>query len=263
MTSHVLIVEDERDLSRVMAYNFKQAGFDVVTALNAETALRAVKEERFDLIVLDLMLPDMSGTEVCRRLKQNPATSKIPVMMVTAKGEEVDRIVGFELGADDYVVKPFSVRELLLRARAILRRSEGAEEVTDRVQFGKLRIDRAAHRAWADGEEVPLTALEMKLLLMLYDKRGRVLTRDVLLDEVWGSHADVTTRNVDTHVKRVREKLGTVGDYIETVRGVGYRFRAEADDAAPRGPGTESGTPAPSSVDVDDAKGAGPRSDQD
>jgi two-component system, OmpR family, phosphate regulon response regulator PhoB len=231
MPSHVLIVEDERDLQRVLAYNFKQAGFDVVSAANGETALRAVREERFDLIILDLMLPDLPGTEVCRRLKQSPQTAAIPVVMVTAKGEEVDRIVGFELGADDYVVKPFSVRELILRARAILRRAEGPEDVEERLEFGKLRVDRAAHRAWVDGQEVSLTALELRLLLMLYDRRGRVLTRDLLLDEVWGSHADVTTRNVDTHVKRVREKLGDAGEYIETVRGVGYRFRAEPGDA--------------------------------
>ncbi|MFO0758474.1 MAG: response regulator [Byssovorax sp.] len=254
MASHVLIVEDERDLSKVLVYNFKQAGFDVVAAANGETALRAVREERFDLILLDLMLPDMSGTEVCRRLKQNKETAHIPVVMVTAKGEEIDRIVGFELGADDYVVKPFSVRELLLRARAILRRAEGPGEAPERVELGRLRIERAAHRTWvlpatapagaAEGwQEVGLTALELRLLLMLYDRRGRVLTRDQLLDEVWGPSTEVTTRNVDTHVKRVREKLGAAGDYIETVRGVGYRFSAE--DAAAGGEGPAPGAPRP------------------
>jgi two-component system phosphate regulon response regulator PhoB len=225
MTSHVLIVEDERDLQRVVAYNFRQAGFDVVSAMNGETALRAIKEERFDLIILDLMLPDFSGTELCRRIKQNPQTAQIPIIMVTAKAEEVDRVVGFELGADDYVVKPFSVRELILRARAVLRRAEGAATAPEKFDFGKLRVDRAAHRAWVEGQEVALTALEFRLLMMLFDRRGRVLSRDVLLDEVWGSHVDVTARNVDTHVKRVREKLGAAGEYIETVRGVGYRFR--------------------------------------
>jgi two-component system phosphate regulon response regulator PhoB len=236
MTSHVLIVEDERDLQRVIAYNLKQAGFDVVSAHDGETALRAVREERFDLVILDLMLPDLPGTEICRRLKQNKETATIPVIMVTAKGEEIDRIVGFELGADDYVVKPFSVRELILRVRAVLRRAEGPTEPTERVDFGVLRIDRAAHRAWVAGHEVALTALELRLLLLLVDRRGRVLTRDLLLDEVWGSHVDVTSRNVDTHVKRVREKLGAAGEYIETVRGVGYRFAAEPpQDGAPRG----------------------------
>ena len=232
MPSHVLIVEDERDLQRVVAYNFRQAGFDVVSAMNGETALRAIKEERFDLIVLDLMLPDVSGTELCRRIKANPQTAQIPIIMVTAKGEEVDRVVGFELGADDYVVKPFSVRELILRARAVLRRAEGPGSTPDKVDFGKLRVDRAAHRAWVDGQEVSLTALEFRLLMMLYDRRGRVLSRDVLLDEVWGSNVDVTARNVDTHVKRVREKLGEAGEYIETVRGVGYRFRSDPDESS-------------------------------
>jgi len=227
MPTNVLIVEDERDLQRVLSYNFKQAGFDVVSAMNGETALRAVKEEPFDLVILDLMLPDMPGTEVCKRLKQAPETASIPVIMVTAKGEEVDRVVGFELGADDYVVKPFSVRELVLRARAILRRTEGTPQAEDKFDFGVLRVDRAAHRAWVAGEEITFTALEFKLLIVLFDRRGRVMTRDVLLDDVWGSHVDVTARNVDTHVKRVREKLGPAGDYIETVRGVGYRFRAE------------------------------------
>jgi two-component system, OmpR family, phosphate regulon response regulator PhoB len=236
MPSHILVVEDERDLQRVLTYNFKQAGFDVVSAPDGETALRAVKEERFDLVLLDLMLPDMPGTEVCRRLKQSPQTSAIPVVMVTAKGEEVDRIVGFELGADDYVVKPFSVRELVLRVRAILRRAEGSAEAEERFTFGKLEVDRAAHRAWVVGEEVAFTALELRLLVMLYDRRGRVLTRDLLLDEVWGSHVDVTARNVDTHVKRVREKLGAAGEYIETVRGVGYRFRAEPTDESKSAP---------------------------
>lgn len=230
MPSHILVVEDERDLARVLTYNLKQAGFDVVSAPDGETALRAVREERFDLVLLDLMLPDMPGTEVCKKLKANAATSAIPVVMVTAKGEEVDRIVGFELGADDYVVKPFSVRELILRVRAILRRAEGPTETEERLTFGRLEIDRGAHRVWVAGEEVAFTALELRLLAMLYDRRGRVLTRDLLLDEVWGENADVTSRNVDTHVKRVREKLGVAGEYIETVRGVGYRFRAEPLD---------------------------------
>ena len=258
MPSHILVVEDERDLQRVITYNFKQAGFDVVSAPDGETALRAVKEERFDLVLLDLMLPDMPGTEVCRRLKQSPQTSAIPVVMVTAKGEEVDRIVGFELGADDYVVKPFSVRELILRVRAILRRAEGAEETEERFTFGKLEVDRAAHRAWVEGEEVAFTALELRLLVMLYDRRGRVLTRDLLLDEVWGSHVDVTARNVDTHVKRVREKLGAAGEYIETVRGVGYRFRAEVGDEA-AGASRPPGRGADEAAADSDREGGAPR----
>src|SRR5262249_16608330 len=143
----------------------------------------------------------------------------------------LDRVVGFELGADDYVVKPFSVRELVLRVRAVLRRADPTGAPEERFSFGVLRVDRPAHRAWLGEEELSLTALEFKLLMMFYDRRGRVLSRDTLLDEVWGTHADVTTRNVDTHVKRLREKLGAAGDYIETVRGVGYRFRAETEQA--------------------------------
>jgi two-component system phosphate regulon response regulator PhoB len=230
MAHQVLIVEDEQDLQRLLGQSFQQAGFRVASALDGETALRLVKETAFDLILLDLGLPDIDGTEVCRALKQSPQTAAIPVVMATAQGAEVDRVVGFELGAADYVVKPFSVRELILRVRAVLRRADGPGEPTERVDFGVLRVDRAAHRAWVAGQEVALTALELRLLLMLLDRRGRVLTRDLLLDEVWGSNADVTSRNVDTHVKRVREKLGAAGEYIETVRGVGYRFA----DAPPR-----------------------------
>jgi two-component system phosphate regulon response regulator PhoB len=225
MPSHILVVEDERDLQKVLSYNLKQSGFDVVVAADGETALRALKEEPFDLVLLDLMLPGMPGTEVCRRLKQNRETSNIPVVILTARGEEVDRVVGFEIGADDYVVKPFSVRELVLRIQAILRRGGAPGAPDERVQFGVLRIDRPAHRVFSGDVEVSLTALEFKLLAMLYDRRGRVLSRDTLLDEVWGAHVDVTRRNVDTHVKRLREKLGEAGAYLETVRGVGYRFR--------------------------------------
>jgi two-component system phosphate regulon response regulator PhoB len=225
MPSHILVVEDERDLQKVLAYNLKQAGFDVVVASDGETALRALKEEPFDLVLLDLMLPGMPGTEVCRRLKNNRETANVPVVILTARGEEVDRVVGFEIGADDYVVKPFSVRELVLRIQAILRRGGTGATPDERVQFGVLRIDRPAHRVFSGDIEVALTALEFKLLAMLYDRRGRVLSRDTLLDEVWGAHVDVTRRNVDTHVKRLREKLGEAGSYLETVRGVGYRFR--------------------------------------
>jgi two-component system phosphate regulon response regulator PhoB len=249
MANHVLIVEDERDLSKVLVYNFKQAGFDVVSAFNGETALRAVKEERFDLVLLDLMLPDMSGHRGLQAAQAEQRDLAIPVMMVTAKGEEIDRIVGFELGADDYVVKPFSVRELILRARAILRRAEGSAQAPSGSSSGACASiaprtasgSSPAPTGSADGfQEIALTALELRLLVMLYDRRGRVQTRDQLLDEVWGSHVDVTTRNVDTHVKRVREKLGAAGDYIETVRGVGYRFSA---DDAPAASGGERGSP--------------------
>jgi two-component system phosphate regulon response regulator PhoB len=190
------------------------------------------REERPDLILLDIMLPDISGIEVCKAVREDPQTRNIPVVMLTARGEEIDRVVGFELGADDYVVKPFSVRELLLRIHAILRRGRApVPDVPASVQFGCLKVDREAHRIWVDGQEVELTALEFKLLLTLYDRRNRVQTRAVLLDDVWGIQADITTRTVDTHVKRLREKLEGARDYVETVRGVGYRFVGSPDEA--------------------------------
>ena len=232
--ARILVVEDEQDLQQVLAYNLKQAGHDaVVTKLGAE-GLRLAREQRPDLVLLDLMLPDVPGTEVCKQLKESPATRGVPVMMLTAKGEEIDRVVGFELGADDYVVKPFSVRELLLRIQAILRRGKGeSTEGEPNVEFGRLRIDRGAHRTWVDGAEIELTALEFKLLVTLYDRRNRVQTRTVLLDDVWGIQADITTRTVDTHVKRLREKLEGARDYVETVRGVGYRFVSAPEEAIP------------------------------
>ena len=177
------------------------------------------------------MLPDMPGTEVCKQLKADPSTKNAQVVMLTAKGEEIDRVVGFELGADDYVTKPFSVRELLLRIQAILRRSHGEQEAVKSFQFGKLRVDREAHRVWAEDAELELTALEFKLLVTLHDRRNRVQTRAALLSDVWGIDADITTRTVDTHVKRLREKLGEAGNYIETVRGVGYRFTDTPEEA--------------------------------
>jgi two-component system phosphate regulon response regulator PhoB len=223
----ILVVEDEADLQQILAYNLRQAGHEVVTASNGEAALAQVRQRVPDLIVLDLMLPGMSGTEVCKLVKQDPATRQAAVLMLTAKGSEIDRVVGFELGADDYVVKPFSVRELALRIAAILRRQQGGTtESAARVDFGKLRIDRDAHRVWVEGDEAPLTALEFRLLCLLFDRRDRVQSRAALLDDVWGVSSDLETRTVDTHVKRLREKLGAAGAYIETVRGVGYRFCA-------------------------------------
>src|SRR6201999_2145840 len=205
-------------------------GHEVTLTSTAKEGLRHARERRPDLVLLDLMLPDGSGTEGCKTLRQDAATRGVRVVMLTAKGEEIDRVIGFELGADDYIVKPFSVRELLLRVQAILRRSQGEQEAAVTFQFGRLRVDREAHRVWADDAELELTALEFKLLVTLYDRRNRVQTRSVLLSDVWGIDADITTRTVDTHVKRLREKLGEAGEYIETVRGVGYRFA----DAPPR-----------------------------
>ena len=224
--ARILVVEDEADLREILNYNLTQAGHHVTLVAKGRDALAAVRAEHPDLVLLDLMLPDIAGTEVCKQIKQDPHTRGTLVIMVTAKGEEIDRVVGFELGADDYVVKPFSVRELLLRIQAVLRRSEQIE-IAPTIEIAGLKVDRDAHRVWAFGHEVTLTALEFKLLVTMCDRRGRVQTRERLLSDVWGIDADITSRTVDTHVKRLREKLGAVGEFIETVRGVGYRFSDE------------------------------------
>ena len=231
--ARVLVIEDESDLQEILRYNLGQAGHDVRVAGTGTEGLRLAKADLPDIVLLDLMLPDMSGTEICKTLRGNPATQHIHIMMLTAKGEEIDRVVGFELGADDYVVNPFSVRELLLRIQSVLRRRPIGEAPELQVRFGLMRIHRTAHRAWIAEQEIELTALEFKLLITLFDRQNRVQTRDTLLADVWGIEADVTTRTVDTHVKRLREKLGQAGQYIETVRGVGYRFSETPDDIAP------------------------------
>ena len=232
MSALILVIEDEVDLATTLEYNLRSEGFKTRVAHSGKDGLAAAQQEPVpELVVLDLMLPDLSGTEVCRRLREGDRTRDIPVIMCTAKGEEIDRVVGFEVGADDYVVKPYSVRELILRIRALLRRAHRAEGEPSLLRFGRLKIDRDAHRAWVDKAEVALTALEFKLLYAFMSRRGRVQSRDALLSDVWGIDADVTTRTVDTHVKRLREKLGDAGAYIETLRGVGYRFKSEPDEA--------------------------------
>jgi len=228
----ILVIEDEPDLRDVLDFNLRQAGHEVQLAGRAGEGLKAAKQRLPDLVILDLMLPDRPGTDVCRELRGDPATRAIPIMMLTARGEEIDRVVGFELGADDYVTKPFSMRELLLRIQAILRRAKGEVEESTVVRFGRLKIDKAAHRVWVDDHEIELTSLEFKLLVMLHERKNRVQTRESLLEEVWGLASDITTRTVDTHVKRLREKLGEAADYIETVRGAGYRFADEPGEAA-------------------------------
>jgi two-component system, OmpR family, phosphate regulon response regulator PhoB len=228
----VLVIEDEVDLATTVEYNLRSEGFQVRLAHSGRQGLAAATTEPLpDVIVLDLMLPDLSGTEICRRLRDQERTRDIPVIMCTAKGEEIDRVVGFEVGADDYIVKPFSVRELVLRIRALLRRVHRVEGEPSLIRFGRLKIDRDAHRAWVDDAEVGLTALEFRLLHAFMSRKGRVQTREALLSDVWGIEAEVTTRTVDTHVKRLREKLGEAGSYIETLRGVGYRFRDQPDEA--------------------------------
>jgi two-component system phosphate regulon response regulator PhoB len=228
MTEHILIVDDEADIVELLDYNLRQAGYTVVNARDGASALAAVRRQRPDLIVLDLMLPDIPGTEVCRRLRKDADTEAIPILMLTARAGEIDRVVGFEVGADDYVVKPFSPREIVLRVQALLRRARPRTDgEVERLRMGVLEIDVQRHRVVVDNEEIPLTALEFKLLLDLASRRGRVQRRDDLLERVWGYAPGIETRTVDTHVKRLREKLGAARDYIETVRGVGYRMRDE------------------------------------
>ncbi len=228
----ILVVEDEPDLARTLEYNLRREGHETRHAATGGAALEFAfgsesESPTPDLVLLDLMLPDIPGTEVCKRLRSEPRTRAVAIIMLTAKDQEIDRVVGFELGADDYVAKPYSTRELMLRVQAVLRRRGGAtSNPPEETSFGALRIDRDGYRVWVDGEETTLTALEFRLLVLLVERRGRVQTREGLLSDVWGIDADVTTRTVDTHVKRLRQKLGAAGAYIETLRGVGYRCRS-------------------------------------
>jgi two-component system phosphate regulon response regulator PhoB len=222
----VLVVEDHKDTRDLLEYNLSNADFDVVSASDGHDALTLASKEKPHLIILDLMLPGLDGLEVCRRLKQKIETSQIPVMMLTAKGEEVDRIVGLELGADDYVVKPFSPREIVLRIKAILRRFGPDSPSKLKVwRHEGLSVDFEAHSLEVDNEPISLTATEFKLLTELILGSGKVQTRDHLLDTVWDTHFEGYSRTVDTHIRRLRQKLGQYADWIETVRGVGYKFR--------------------------------------
>ena len=231
MTAQILIVDDEADLVSTVAYNLEREGFRTTRAGTGEAALAlASASPAPDLVLLDLMLPDMSGTQVCQQLRTGERTRGLPVIMMTAKSEEVDRVVGFEVGADDYVIKPFSLRELMLRIRAVLRRKAPADNSVVPTTYGRLRIDMEGHRVWVDEQEVVLTALEFRLLTTLIARRGRVQTRDALLGDVWGVLPGMTTRTVDTHVRRLRKKLGEVADYVQTLRGVGYRFTTDLRD---------------------------------
>jgi Response regulators consisting of a CheY-like receiver domain and a winged-helix DNA-binding domain len=218
----ILIIEDETDVADLLTLNLRKAGYRISTVPDGASGLQKARDDKPDLIILDLMLPKMSGLEVCRILKSDTATSQIPILMLTAKAEEVDRIVGLEFGADDYVTKPFSPREIVLRIRAILRRGEAADES---LKAGPISIDAARHEVRVNGKPVHLTSLEFKLLRTLMQRHGRVQDRDRLLNEVWGYESVIDTRTVDTHVRRLREKLGKAGNAIETVRGFGYRLR--------------------------------------
>jgi two-component system phosphate regulon response regulator PhoB len=226
MTHRILVVDDEPDITALVAYHLARAGYRVSTASNGQEAIKAAREERPDVVVLDLMLPGVSGYEVLRELRRHPDTGDVGVILLTARREEADRIKGLSLGADDYLTKPFSPQELTLRVAAVLRRlASPAVAAGSLLVEGRLWIDRGAHRVTLGGEEVPLTATEYKLLLTLVERRGRVQTRPQLLETVWDAQPDIQTRTVDMHVQRLRAKLGDVGELIETVRGFGYRFR--------------------------------------
>lgn len=221
----VLVVEDEDDIRNLVALHLRRAGFRVLTAGDGDRALQLARANRPPVVLLDLMLPDMSGNEICAALRDDPDTRDTYVIMVTARTEEEDRIAGFEVGADDYVPKPFSVRELVLRVQAAARRVTRAPESHDEMALEHLRIDAASHRVWVQREEVELTATEYKLLLHLARNNGKLCSRGELLRDVWDLPPSLNTRTVDTHVKRLRQKLGAAAMYIETVRGAGYRFR--------------------------------------
>ena len=226
-TGPILVVDDEEDIRNLVAINLRREGFSVLTAANGEEALELATTKNPALVLLDLMLPDIQGTEVCRRLRLDPELKRVPIVMLTAMDAESERVVGFEVGADDYVTAPSSVRELVLRVRAILRRvpkPDEAREPNEMLTAGVIKVDVSAHRVWVEGEELLLTSTEFKLLVTLVRRAGRVQSRGRLLQDVWDMPPDLNTRTVDTHVKRLREKLGVAANMVETVRGVGYRF---------------------------------------
>jgi two-component system phosphate regulon response regulator PhoB len=222
--SKVLVVDDEPEAVELVEFNLKQAGYSVMTAADGTEALNKARAALPSLVVLDLMLPELDGLEVCKMLRRDPSTSAIPIIMLTAKAAEIDRILGLELGADDYLTKPFSPRELVLRVKKLLQRDRAAGEDHETLGFGDLVIDIPRHSVSWKGRQVDLTATEFKLLTVLANRRGRVQSRDQLLRDVWEYNSLVDTRTVDTHMRRLREKLGQASKHLETVRGVGYRF---------------------------------------
>ena len=227
MASKILIVEDEPDIVELLVYNLDQAGFKTEAVFNGAAALERVKIQQPDLVLLDLLLPEVDGLEVCRTLKRDPETAGIPIIMLTAKGEAIDRIVGLELGADDYITKPFSPREVLLRIRAVLRRAPNVahSKPSNQIRIHDLKIDLDRHQVFSDGNVIDLTATEFKILSLFAHSPGRVFTRSILMDAVWGQEYYGIERTMDTHVSRLRRKLGQFGERIETVHGVGYRLK--------------------------------------
>jgi DNA-binding response OmpR family regulator len=227
MKPKILVVDDEPDALEVLGFKLKEAGYTPIFAKDGARAITAARDERPALIVLDLMLPEVDGLEVCKILRRDAATAMIPILMLTAKASEMDRVLGLELGADDYVTKPYSPRELVLRVKKLLARVKASDEPVALLRFAELEIDVPRHQVTISGEVVVLTATEFKLLELLARRRGRVQTRERLLQDVWGYENPIDSRTVDTHMRRLREKMGDTARFLETIRGVGYRFLAE------------------------------------
>ena len=230
MKERVLIVEDDKHISKLVKFNLEKANYECTIAATGEKALEVLDNQAVDLVILDIMLPGMNGLEICRAIRQKEKFKSLPIMMLTAKGEEVDRVVGFEMGADDYIVKPFSPRELVLRVKAILKRGKAEESKKDIITSEDITIDIPKYKVTVKGKAIDLTQMEFKLLVTLVERQGRVQTRERLLSDVWDMDTDVDTRTIDTHIKRLREKLGKSGNSIETVRGLGYKFKEEDED---------------------------------
>jgi two-component system alkaline phosphatase synthesis response regulator PhoP len=226
----ILVIDDEKDLMELVRYNLEKEGFLVDGALDGEQGLAAARRERPDVVIIDLMLPGIDGLEVCRSLRSDTRTARIPIIMLTAKSDESDRILGLELGADDYVTKPFSPRELTARIKALLRRTSMPQTPPDMVQFGGLIIDLGRRVVSCEGIQIPLTATEFRLLQFLADHPGRVYSRDQLIDHALGREISVVDRTIDVHITGLRKKLGRCGEWIETVRGFGYRFKEDVND---------------------------------
>ncbi|WP_414662546.1 winged helix-turn-helix domain-containing protein [Horticoccus sp. 23ND18S-11] len=227
MKPKILVVDDEPDALEILGFKLKEAGYAPIFAKDGARAIAAARDERPALIVLDLMLPEVDGLEVCKILRRDPSTATIPILMLTARAAEMDRVLGLELGADDYVTKPFSPRELVLRIKKLLARAKTSDEPAAHIRFGELEIDVPRHSVTLNGAAVALTATEFNLLELLARRRGRVQTRERLLQDVWGYDKAIDSRTVDTHMRRLREKIGDAARYLETIRGVGYRFKAD------------------------------------
>ena len=227
----ILIIEDDRDIVELVRYNLANEGFEVTAVTDGSVALSLLRKSTPDLVILDLMLPKMPGLEVCKEVRRDPALNRLPILMLTARGEEADRVVGLEMGADDYVTKPFSPRELAARVKALLRRAEPADEVERAIEVGRLLIDPSSYRVMRAGKALTLSTLEFRLIYYVAARPNRVFTRDQLLDAVWGTDRFVTPRSVDVYIRRLREKIETDPEnpvHLKTVRGAGYLFESAA-----------------------------------